>query len=160
MIRGSQCDKKCRFLTIWAVVGSSMIRIAQSCFQAILYCPHSTQTTNPTNLHELIMLGFVRIRGILQISCPNRDALWFCYDTVTIELRIFVGFGSNRSNIVKNSLRFTRIDYEYCTNARNQLRISWEYSECIYESDTIKLNSWLFLTIHEISPQDRYKKAI
>ena len=65
-----------------------------------------------------------RIRGILQISCPNRDALRFCYDTGTTELRIFVGFGSNRSNIVTNSLRFTRIDYEYCTNVRNQLRIS------------------------------------
>ena len=55
---------------------------------------------------------------------PNRDALRFCYDTCTIELRIFVGFGSNRSNIVNNSLRFTRIDYEYSTNVRNQLRIS------------------------------------
>ena len=67
------------------------------------------------------ILGFVRISGI---SCPNRDALRFCYDTGTIELRIFVGFGSNHSNIVKNSLRFTRIDFEYCTNVRNQLRIS------------------------------------
>ena len=65
-----------------------------------------------------------RIRGNLQISCPNRDALRLCYDTGTIELRIFVGFGSNRSNIVTNSLRFTRIDYEYCTNVKNQLRIS------------------------------------
>ena len=107
------------------------------------------------------MLGFVRIRGILRIYCPNRDALRFCHDTGTIkELRIFVGFGWNRSNIVKNSLRFTRIDYEYCTNVRNQLRISWEYSKCIYESDTIKLNSWLFLTIPGISPQYRYKKAM
>ena len=82
---------------------------------------HSTHTTNPTNRHELIN---VRIRGILQISCPNRDALRFCYDTGTIELRIFVGFGSNRSNIVNNSLRFTIIDYEYCTNVMNQIRIS------------------------------------
>ena len=36
---------------------------------------------------------------ILQISCPNRDALRFCYDTGTIELRISVGFGSNRSKL-------------------------------------------------------------
>ena len=34
------------------------------------------------------------------MSYPNRDTLRFCYDTGTIELRIFVGFGSNRSNIV------------------------------------------------------------
>ena len=139
----------------WQILGRFVIkpRIHESPNEL---SPHSTQTTSPTNRHELIN---VRIRGILQISCTNRDALRFSYDTGTIELRLFVGFGSNRSNIVKNSLRFTRIDYECCTNVRNQLRISWEYSECIYKSNTIKLNSWLFLTINGISPQDRYKKG-
>jgi len=34
----------------------------------------------------------MRIRGILKNSCPSRDALRFCYDTGTIELRLFVGF--------------------------------------------------------------------
>ena len=92
-----------------------------------------------------------------KISYPNRDALIFCYDTGTIELRIFMGFGSNRSNIVTNSLRFTRIDYEYCTNVRNQLRISKEYAECIYESGTTKIE---FVTIHGVFPQDRYEKAL
>ena len=91
------------------------------------------------------MLGFVRIRGILQISCPNRDALRFCYDTGAIELRIFVGFGSNRSNIVANSQRFTRIDYEYCTNVRNQLLISYESVKNMPNASTnqvlLKLNS-------------------
>ena len=83
----------------------------------------SIQTTFSDSQADYV-LCFVSMRGILQISCPNRDALRFSYDTGTIELRIFVGFGSNRSNIVRNSLQFTRFDYEYCTNVRNQLRFS------------------------------------
>ena len=112
--------------------------------------------------HESPRIGFVRIRGILQISCPNRDALIFCYDTGTIDLRIFVGFGSNRSNIVTNLLRFTRIGYEYCKNGI--LGISYESVKNMPNASTnqviLKLNSWLFLTMHGISPQDRYKKAL
>ena len=84
------------------------------------------------------------------MSCTNRDALRFCYDTGTIELRIFVGLGSNRSNIVKNSLRFTRIDYEYCTNVRNQLRIFRMHLRIRYdqmEFVTILDNSWDFPSI-------------
>ena len=133
-----------------------------------------TQTTNchelpriATHCHELpriatnwYILGFVRIRGILQISCPNRDALRLCYDTGTIELRIFVGFGSNRSNIVNNSLRFTRID----TNTARTLGISYESVKNMPNASTnqvrLKLNLWLFLTIQGIYPQDRYKNAL
>ena len=106
----------------------------------------------------------MRIREILQISCPNRDYLIFCYDTGTIELRIIVRLGSNRSNIVKNSLRFTRIDYEYCTNVTNQSRISYESVKNMPNASTnqerLKLNSWLFLTFHGIFPQERNKKAL
>ena len=50
-------------------------------------------------------------------SGPIRDALRSSYDTGTIELRIFVGFGRICTNIVKNSLRFTRKYYEYCVSS-------------------------------------------
>ena len=102
---------------------------------------------------------FVRIRGILQISCLNRDGLRFYYDTGTIELRIFVGFGSNRSNI-------SRIHYdlqESITNTARTLGISYESVKNMPNASTnqvrLKLNSWLFLTIHGIIPQGRYTKC-
>ena len=49
--------------------------------------------------------GVTGFPGILHIFCPNHNFLRFCYNTGTIELRIFVGFDSNRSNIVKNLLQ-------------------------------------------------------
>ena len=67
-----------------------------------------------------------RPRGILQISCPNRDALRFCYDTGTIELRIFVGFAQILLRIhydlqesITNTARTLGISYESVNNMPN-----------------------------------------
>ena len=71
------------------------------------------------------MFGIVRIRGILQISCTNRDALRFCYDTGTIELRIFVV----KMDSARIAQILSRIHYdlqESITNTTRMLGISYE----------------------------------
>ena len=78
----------------------------------LVYC--STQTTNPTNRHELINCT---IRGILQISCPNRDALRLCYDTGMVDLRI------NIRGITLESLKYCQ---EFTKIYKNLLRILHE----------------------------------
>ena len=59
--------------------------------------------------------------------CLIRDVLRFRNDAGTIVLRIFVGFGWNRTTIVKNAPRFTRISseisYESVKNIPNPVRI-------------------------------------
>ena len=122
-------------------------------------CPHSTQTTNPTHRHELIN---VRIREDLKISCPNRDALRLCYDTGTIEKSYEYSWDSARIAQI-----LSRIHYDLQESITNTARTSWISYESVKNMPNastnqvlLKLNSWLFLTIQRIFPQDRYEKAL
>ena len=86
------------------------------------------------------MLGFVRIRGILQIFCPNRDCLRFCSDTGTIELRIFV------TDRIAQILSIIHYDLqESITNTARTLGISYESIKNMPNASTnqvrLKLNS-------------------
>ena len=97
------------------------IYMCRSIARRSVLCPHSTQTTNPTNRHESIN---VRIRddswnfaNFLSKSCRSKILLQYRYDIVT-------NIRGNRLESLKYGhefLRFTRIDYEYCTDVRNQL---------------------------------------
>ena len=122
-------------------------------FQRLLLCYCSTHTTNPPNRYELIILIIRNDSWNFANYGPVRDTVRFSYDTATIELRIFVGFGSNRTNILKNTQWFTIINYEHCTNDRNKLRICWMYLRIKLN---FKFNSWLFLTVRMIFPQCKY----
>ena len=118
-------------------------------------CTHSTQTTNPTNRHDLIKF---RIRedswnfaNFLSKSWRSTILLRYRHDRVT-----------NIRGIRLESLKYCQ---EFTTIYKNRLRILHERIWISYESVKnmpnactnqvrLKLNSWLFLTIRGIFPQD------